>query len=247
LYISKKGNKKIMLIAIGDIHGKFTELKIGIRNILNETHTQNVSIDFVQLGDFGMGFGDPKIAYNELSDLDTDLCLRNSHLWIIRGNHDNPAFWSNTGYRFENIHFVKDDTILTLNEKQCYFAGGAISIDRIVRKQGVNYWDSEHYTNPGELINANVDIIFTHDVYQEISNFKIHTSDIVARWLEKDSRLYQDMLAQQYELKKLYENVSAHNKNIKWYHGHYHESSVFYYDDESFTCGLAELEFKEIR
>ena len=55
------------------------------------------------------------------------------------------------------------------------------------------------------------------------------------------------MLAQQYELKKIYENVVSKNKPTKWYHGHYHESSVCYYNENSFTCGLSELEFKEVR
>jgi hypothetical protein len=236
-----------MIIAIGDVHGKFTDLKIGIRNILNETHIDGIPINFVQLGDFGLGFGHPSEAFAELTDLDTDLCLRKSHLWVIRGNHDNPAFWTDTGYRFNNIHFVRDDTILSLDGKNCYFAGGAISIDRVVRKQGVNYWDSEAYIYPYTEIEVKIDIIFTHDVYQEISNFSIHTSDIVKAWLEKDDRLHADILAQQYELRLLYENVVSTNKLTKWYHGHYHESSICYYNGDSFTCGLAELEFKEIQ
>jgi len=237
-----------MIVVVGDVHGKFNEFKIGVRNILNETYTDGLPINFVQLGDFGLGFEKPMHVFNELLDLNTDLALRKSTLWVIRGNHDNPSFWNpETGYKFDNIHFVQDDSILELDGKRCYFAGGAISIDRCVRKQGVNYWESEVYQYKNKTIYDNIDIIFTHDVYQEISNFKLHASDIVKQWIQKDKYLYEDMMAQQYELKKIYENVVSKNKPTKWYHGHYHESSVCYYNENSFTCGLSELEFKEVR
>jgi hypothetical protein len=236
-----------MIIVVGDVHGRFNEFKIGVRNILNETQNETEPINFVQVGDFGLGFDDPCVAFADLSDLDTDLAVRKSHLWVIRGNHDNPAFWNpSTGYKFDNIHFVQDDSLIELDGKWCYFAGGAISIDRIDRKQGVNYWPSETYAYKHKNVGDIVDIIFTHDVYQAISNFSIHTSDIITEWLEKDAFLYADMLAQQYELSKIYENVVSKNKVVKWYHGHYHESSICYYNGDSFTCGLATLEFKEI-
>jgi hypothetical protein len=236
-----------MIIVVGDVHGRFNEFKIGVRNILNETQNETEPINFVQVGDFGLGFKQPGLTFQDLADLDNDLILRNSHVWVIRGNHDNPAFWNpSTGYRFQNIHFVQDDSILELDGKQCYFAGGAISIDRIARRNGVDYWASETYSHKQKVIDNPIDLIFTHDVYQEISNFSIHTADIVKSWIERDKFLYADLLAQQYELKCLYENISLNTKTIKWYHGHYHQSSICYYDNDSFTCGLAELEFKEI-
>jgi hypothetical protein len=240
-----------MIIAIGDIHGKFREMKIKMRSILYDHFDEEDQIHFVQVGDFGLGFDNPRLDYYQLLDIENDLVFKKANLWIIRGNHDNPYFWGDGAYKFSNIHFVKDDTRLRLDNKECYFAGGSVSIDRIDRTHGVSYWGGEIYQAPELIFNSNevlpIDILFTHDVYQPVSTFNFLQSDLVKRWCEKDKNLYGDLVAQQYELEKLYTAIKETNKNFKWYHGHYHESTKCYYDDsESFTSCLNELEFKEI-
>lgn len=241
-----------MIVAIGDVHGKFLEMKQGIRNILNETISEGTIIHFVQVGDFGVGFDSPYETYIALSDLNFDLMYRNSHLWVIRGNHDNPSFWGENGYSFTNIHFVIDNTIMEIDGKLCFLAGGAISIDRTRRIPGVSYWKGEEYIyNPSAFENVekfssySIDIVFTHDVYLQISSMKFLNSDMVKSWEDRDSKLSMDLVAQQYQFKLLYESLIKVSTDFKWYHGHYHESNS-YYNDKCMTCCLNELEFKEI-
>lgn len=236
-----------MIIAIGDVHGKFRELKIKILNILNDYHADDISINFVQVGDFGIGFDHPYEVYHELKNLDDDLINRKSHLWIIRGNHDNPTFWGNCGYQFDNIHFVNDDTILRIDDKLCYFAGGAVSIDRSKRIRGASYWTDEFYyfNNQLNILNQPIDVLFTHDVYLDVSALTFLGSSIVKEWSSRDENLEADLIAQQFEIKKLYEAVIKTNSKLKWYHGHYHQS-YSYYTDDMLVCCLDELEFKEI-
>lgn len=242
-----------MIVAIGDVHGKFSQLKIGIRNILNETVSDETPINFVQVGDFGVGFDSPLETYNELLDLQRDLLSANSHLWIIRGNHDNPAFWGENGYLFSNIHFVKDNTLMSLDDKLCFFAGGAISIDRSKRISGVSYWKGEEYVFDASVINNitnsvpsySIDLVFTHDIYLPLTNLKFLSSDVVKNWENRDPFLSHDLTAQQYQFKLLYESLLTVTSGFKWYHGHYHESYT-QYDDKIMTCCLNELEFKEI-
>ena len=247
-----------MIIAIGDVHGKFRELKIKIRAILNDTPHKygssgfiDTKIHFVQVGDFGLGFDSPLLTYNELLDLDNDLIFAGAKLWIIRGNHDNPSFWGKSGYKFDNIHFINDDTILRIDDKLCYFAGGGVSIDRSKRIHGVSYWENEfYYFNDqaiygAHILNQSIDVLFTHDVYMGASPLTFLDSPLVKEWTNRDKKLEEDLIAQQFEIKTMYEHVLKTNNKLKWYHGHYHQS-YSYYTDDTLVCCLDELEFKEI-
>jgi Calcineurin-like phosphoesterase superfamily domain len=103
---------------------------------IGDTHAQFPSylklVDFphptIQVGDFGLGFGKPA---PEVGPKDR----------FIRGNHDNPDLCK------ENSQWIPDGTweYLTSGEKIMY-VGGALSIDRHWRKEGVNWWNEEELT-----------------------------------------------------------------------------------------------------
>jgi DNA repair exonuclease SbcCD nuclease subunit len=237
-----------MIIAIGDVHEKFREMKIKMQGIMNEKFPETIPINFIQVGDFGIGFNDPEEEYNELVLLDTRLFETNSNLYVIRGNHDRPSFWESDSYKFNNIHFIKDDTIITIEGKTCYFAGGGISIDRTERIHGVSYWDNEKYVFnyvEDNFKDKKIDILFTHDVYTVLSNLNFLESTPVRNWKIRDQKLNEDLIEQQNQIKKLYECVLKTNSKLKWYHGHYHRSYTNYVNEQTICC-LDELEFKQI-
>ena len=244
-----------MIIAIGDVHGKFDQLISKIDAVL-ETNTD---VNFIQLGDFGLGFKDPKTEWDIMSMINLRLKEGNSMLYVIRGNHDNPSFWKlGLGFDFSNIVFQPDDSMMFIEDKMCYFAGGAISIDRTRRRQGVDYWGAETYIPniygyddyPSE---EKIDILFTHDVYHPCSPYSIHNSEAVKHFAEAavrsfatDKYLIEDLTESQVSMKILYEGILKTNPNFVWYHGHYHQSHVTN-NNEQITHSLSELEFKEIR
>jgi hypothetical protein len=239
-----------MIIAIGDVHGKFDQLILKIQNVL----MGNTGVNFVQLGDFGLGFGHPKNEWSKLNELNQILLDSDSKLYVIRGNHDNPALWYK-GIRFEfsNIQFVIDDTLLLIEDKYCYFAGGAISVDRSNRRQGVDYWSDEGYASLewvfGGHVNGEfdrIDFLFTHDVYHPCSPYSISNSHIVNHFAKVDKRLIPRLMESQEEMKILYYDIVKISPNFTWYHGHYHESHVTN-NNEQITHSLSELEFKEVR
>ena len=115
------------MIFIGDIHGYFTYYLDLVKNI---THTPTV-----QVGDFGLGFR----AWDEPTKIDGD------H-WFIRGNHDDPAvckkhpnYLGDYGYR---------------KEWDMFFVGGADSIDKRMRVEGVSWWRDEElsYTTLDKVV-----------------------------------------------------------------------------------------------
>ena len=234
-----------MIIAIGDVHGEFKEMQSKMVEIMESA---GEPVNFVQVGDFGLGFERPKKDHDRLTTINHFLKEKDSNLWVIRGNHDNPGFWQwGCGYEFSNIHFVPDDSVVELDGKSCYFAGGALSVDRCKRTQGIDYWKGEQYNvdNIQFPIPYPVDILFTHDVYHPVSPFGT-TSDTLKYWCEKDEELMGDIVYSQIVFKNLYDSIYKINPNFSWYHGHYHESHVTN-NDGQVVHSLSILEFKEVR
>ena len=234
-----------MIIAIGDVHGEFKGMQNGMTAIMESA---GEPVNFVQVGDFGLGFERPKKDHDRLTTINHFLKEKDSNLWVIRGNHDNPGFWQwGCGYEFSNIHFVPDDSVVELDGKSCYFAGGAISVDRCKRTQGIDYWKGEQYNvdNIQFPIPYPVDILFTHDVYHPVSPFNV-SSDILNYWCEKDEELMGDTVYSQIVFKNLYDSIYKINPIFSWDHGHYHESHVTN-NDGQVVHSLSILEFKEVR
>lgn len=229
-----------MIIAIGDVHGKFSKL----REIL-ESFDDSVQIDFVQLGDFGLGFDGPIKEYRKLKDINYILSSKGHRMWVIRGNHDNPCYWQD-GHSFElsNISFVKDGTIMDINGKTCFFSGGAISIDRTNRVKGASYWENESSSWVEIEKPQRIDYVFTHDVYHQCSPFNIY-SDRTKYWFERDQTLREDLIKSQKTMEQIYNWLISINHDFSWYHGHYHEST-FTANQEQKTYCISELELKEL-
>ena len=215
-----------MIIAIGDVHGKFNQLISKMEYILES----NVGVNFVQLGDFGLGFDRPYDDWKQLDYINTLLKDKESNMYIIRGNHDNPAFWyDGLRFHFSNIKFVKDDELILIEDKFCYFGGGAISVDRKRRTQGVDYWQDEPYTYLGWILDDGVDridLLFTHDVYHNCSPYTVSNSNTVNYFASVDEHLIEHLLDSQNEMKLLYNDIVKINPTFTWYHGHYHESHM---------------------
>jgi DNA repair exonuclease SbcCD nuclease subunit len=186
--------------------------------------------------------------YGSLVNLNAILKEASSNMYVIRGNHDNPAFWDwGCGYHLSNIEFIPDDCTKLIEDKVCYFVGGAVSVDRTRRRQGIDYWCGESYDpKPVRYIADKIDILFTHDVYHPCSPYSIHSSDAVKYFAPMDEHLIGDLERSQAVMRNLYEDVMETNPTFSWYHGHYHESHVTN-NNEQITHSLSELEFKEIR
>lgn len=104
------------MIFIGDIHGAWKYYRELISNI---THTPTI-----QVGDFGMGFpgmiDPPKVEGNH---------------WFIRGNHDSPEVCRRHPNYLGDYGFRQ--------EWDMFFVGGADSIDKHMRVEGVSWWRDE--------------------------------------------------------------------------------------------------------
>jgi hypothetical protein len=236
-----KMKRKKMIIAIGDVHGKFNQLMDKLESI-----DMGTDVDFVQVGDFGIGFDSPLRELKKLKELDLILERTESRMWVIRGNHDNPIHWNpKFSYELNNIKFVQDNTFLEIKGKTCFFSGGSISIDRKNRKRGATYWIEENFkwVQP-ESVPSKIHHVFTHDVYHQCSPFLIE-SEKTNNWFKQDDLLKQDLIDSQKDLGIMYDFLTSISNDFSWYHGHYHESHFTKIGKQS-THSLSELEFKEV-
>lgn len=182
--------KKAYMYFIGDTHEDFVGLMAKIKwlNIKNSS--------LIQVGDFGLGFrslNDDMILIKKMNNF---LLRSSNHLYVIRGNHDDPSFFDGSINR-SNIHLLPDYSVINLEGKTLLLAGGAISIDRTIRRAGLNFWPKEIFNLDHAkltsliLMNERLDIIVTHTAPSFVLPQTFDS--IVYTYAKKDTTLLEEL------------------------------------------------------
>src|SRR5919198_5681056 len=96
--------------------------------------------ELIQVGDFGVGFGPRAQEQADLLALDAVLADTGNTLWVIRGNHDDPAYFTGVaGVPCARIRFLPDYSLLSVEGRKILCVGGATSSDRLLRTPGRDY------------------------------------------------------------------------------------------------------------
>jgi len=200
---------------IGDVHGKHRNYIDLIRS-LNSNKT-------VQIGDFGVGFGDWHKNVTEGLD---EACIASGGRFI-RGNHDNPEACK------AMKSWISDGTI----ENNVMYIGGALSIDAYARLQGWNWWEDEELSYD-ELFNLNdiyeeakPRVMVTHECPEEVAValFPFYRRDF-------DSRT-----------RKAFQSMFELHRPGTWVFGHWHHDVDKVINGTRFIClnELSTIEFDE--
>lgn len=214
---------------LGDIHGDFQVIvNFARRNSSGE------NINLIQVGDFGVGF--TRDFSDDMSYLNRILYENNINLYIVRGNHDNPYFFSSPK-NLSNITFVKDYTVLEIEGRRILCVGGGISVDRALRSQGIDYWGEEKfYLETGTLKElSGIDMVVTHISPHfahpaqakyfdgiDLTDFNFLNLKGVAHFLIGNEDLVKDLLVNSSEVSSMYEILLENNYITHWFYGHYH-------------------------
>lgn len=194
---------------------KFTQDKI---YLLGDSHAYRVLFGLVKtlpkdctalsLGDNGEGFAhhsNDAMCLNKINEL----CkIKNIVLYVIRGNHTNPDVYRR-GYIFSNLFLVPDYSTATFpNGKIALLVGGGISIDRLARKEGVDYWSDE--ATIYHKVDKQYNILFSHDApeYFNFSTDSLRYSHL-KDYLLRDKTLLQDCLNQRNVINNIVEDISC--------------------------------------
>lgn len=204
---------------IGDVHGRFRPYRQIIRDIPFS----------VQLSDMGVGFF--RYHHGEVKPMANppfDAMSQGRHLFI-RGNHDNPAACN------RQRQWIPDGTLLA---EGIFCVGGALSMDRTRRMQGMDWWhDEECSAKQLETIidrysAAKPDIVCTHECPHVIAQQVMHRFRIGR--VEDGSRT-----------RPAFDRMLAVHQSRLWFFGHWHHSITIEYGRTHLRC-LAELEFADV-
>lgn len=197
---------------IGDVHGKFDQYLDIIQNVSES----------VQVGDFGVGFKPLPTILGATGLFET------SRHKFIRGNHDNPALCA------ESPNWIPDGDVFPSDGVM--FIGGALSIDKQERMEGVGWWHDEECTI--SKLNDCLDryerfgpaIVVTHDCPESVTA-KLFGSDGKRDYPSRTRQAFDAIL-----------DICPPKL---WIFGHWHRSRNEMIGDTRYIC-LAELEFKDI-
>ena len=221
-------------LVVGDIHGEWDALfrKIG--------HLDLRDCTLICVGDLGVGFkGSHTKEIRALEFANDFFAARGIQFLSIRGNHDNPAFFNGKIQTFSNLRLIPDYHVETINDKKFLFVGGAISIDRTRRKQGVSYWRDEGFNLDHSKLQR-CDVLITHSA--PTWNGPIEKNGMLANFCQKDPTLWDECMTE----RKQHDILLKLSGAKRHYCGHFHQFSVVDFDGCASTiCDI--LQIAEIR
>lgn len=181
----------------------------------------------IQLGDFGFS---PATYQPDMQALDSSLAEHDMELWWIDGNHEEwPAIQElvRTGIRTEEppeavklwdssrITYLPRGTRWTWHGKTWLAVGGAVSVDRLLRKEGVSWFPDEEITEEDAeriIRGGPADVLLAHDV--PLCWFPQGLSAPAAAW--------EPMLPLAHEHSRRLERIAFATGVTRVFHGHYH-------------------------
>lgn len=193
---------------IGDVHGNLLRYGWIIRKY-------DCSI---QLGDMGLGF-----ARNPLNSLPESDVHK-----FIRGNHDNPEVCSKHKNYLGDYGYIENISL--------FFVSGALSVDRKMRKENVNWWKNEEL--PVEALIQMADVFAEKKPRIVVSH---DCPEVVAWLMQTDQQKLNDPSNTRDYLQAAFE---AHQPEF-WLYGHWHKTSKKTVNNTQFVC-VGELDAVEI-
>lgn len=229
-------NNKDFVLICGDTHDNN---KV-IPDFLKKYEIINAAIFHV--GDFGIGWDSKEKEHRKLKFLSERLAISNSHLFVSRGNHDDPIWFKeyfSTGY----IHLLPDYSIITLNGQNFLTIGGATSVDRSNRKEwlkmmGIKWWLNKKTRKGLNRGWWKDEVVVYNDMVETVKNIDVvisHTApsfstpylkDGVMHFALNDSTLIKNLYDERQLMSKIYDKLSENNHIKNWYYGHFHKSNV---------------------
>lgn len=202
------------IVYIGDLHGNFDFIKWWLK-----AH-QIKNCTLIQVGDFGIGFK-PNTENRILQSINEELSERESTLLVIRGNHDNPSYFDGK-HDYEFIKFLPDYTTMEIDGLNHLFIGGALSIDRRVRTEGIDYWKNEGFVKDLDKISElkDIDVVVTHTAPNFVEPFGFN--GIVAHYAENDPTLLEELTEERKLITEVFDTLWEKNNIQYHFYGHFH-------------------------
>jgi len=151
---------------VGDYHGNLHAAELQHIRLAN----QGINLTF-QAGDFGFVWGKSQYERDNLAYLDKKLGLAGITMLVVLGNHENyDMIEENLGdepwFVGNNVVILPRAYMVEVHGKKILGLGGAPSIDRKMRREGVSWWPQEEITDDivdKAIALGEADIVVSHD------------------------------------------------------------------------------------
>lgn len=223
----------------GDNHGRPEYITYQIKQHL----IKDAAI--ILCGDVGFGFESLEhYTNNVIPQLEKTLKKSNVIIYCVRGNHEDPKYYSEQLINTDYIKCVPDYSVIQFKDKNILCVGGGISIDRTyrIKTNSINivnymkwhncqyefaeknakkcYWEDEQIVYQPK-IDERIDIIATHSAPSFC--FPSFKGDFVLKWAEYDDKLLADIDKERSTLDLVYNDYK--DTVTHWYYGHFHKSN----------------------
>jgi predicted phosphodiesterase len=219
------------VLIIGDHHGNYS----GVLHKINKHNIKDCLL--IHVGDGGEGFKSRERELETFNILNAEFESLGIEYISIRGNHSDPAYFDGS-INLSHFKLLPDYSRRIINGEEFLFVGGAVSIDRAWRKEGLSYWSDEGFVLNPELVEK-CDVLITHSAPSWIGPFD---KEGISGWCEKDPTLWDLCYKERIEHSELIKLCQP----SKAYHGHFHESHRVDFA-ECYSTILAIEEIKEHR
>ncbi len=229
------------LYCIGDTHGAHNEVLYYMKRY------EMADTAIICLGDCGMGFSTIEGTKKAMYKLNEYCKSNNCHIYMFRGNHDDPSYYAEGKIAMSNIKLIPDYTVIGYKGANILCIGGATSIDRSYRMRKYEaevssylrfhpnssnedieklpklYWyDEQPVYDEDKLdkIDINIDYVCTHTC----PSFAMPlTKEGLSEWYLHDMLLYSDVDNERKVMDMIYHKLLTKGSKIKkWLYGHYH-------------------------
>ena len=226
----KSLNKDKPIFYVGDHHGDWSQLFWYIeRGKLENCY-------LISVGDSGIGFKPKKSQLSDINKLNKEFKKLDIVFMSIRGNHDDPSYYNGDGrIELSNFELIEDYTVMEHTNKLIQFIGGATSIDRTMRKEGVSYWSAEGLNFNKEKLQK-VDILITHTTPSWC--FPQTFNEMVYGWAREDAYLLEDLTDERAVMDEIFK-VCQPSLHL---YGHFHSS----WNEKINNCAHKLLDINEI-
>jgi hypothetical protein len=208
----KKMDDTKPIFYIGDHHGDWKQLFW----FANRLKLENCYL--ISVGDSGIGFRPKNEQIENINVLNNKFKKLGITFMSIRGNHDDPSYYNGDNkIQLDNFQTIEDYTVMEHNGKLIQFIGGATSIDRTMRREGISYWS-------GESLN------FQKDRLQKVDTLVSHTApswcfpqafnEMVYSWAREDADLLEELTDERAVMDEI---AKVCQPSLHLY-GHFHDS-----------------------
>ena len=218
------------LFYVGDHHGAWSNLFW----FIDRGKIENCYL--ISVGDSGIGFKPKQEQINDIKKLNEKFKKLNIIFMSIRGNHDDPSYYNGADkIELSNFLLLEDYTIVEHEGKLIQFIGGATSIDRSMRKEGVSYWSEEGVDFKSDALQK-VDILVTHTAPSWC--FPQTVNEMVYSWAREDACLLEELTDERAVMDEIHK-VCQPSLHL---YGHFHDS----WNEEINSCKHRLLNINEI-